>query len=272
MFTAPAAPLTEEFLRIPAGEALLHACLYRARGTSRGAVLLCSADGEERAWTLRPLVHMARLLASRGHDVLRFEYEGHGESSGSYELTGIADRLRDVAVALRALVDHTGQASVTVVGVRLGAALALEASATQPSISRLVLWEPVFDVDGYLRNLFRVNLTTQMVVHKKVVRPGEELMAAVEAGGLVSANGYNLARTFVNELRGLRPADRLSAFAGRTLIVALPSTPLPESKADVQRLTFRPIWKEPKNDMGTPQNLLATTADWIDQAEGATAS
>lgn len=155
---------------------------------------------------------------------------------------------------------------------RLGAALALEAAATLPTISRLVLWEPVFDVDGYLRNLFRVNLTTQMVVHKKVVRAGEELMAAVEAGGLVSANGYNLARTFVNELRALRPAERLAAFTGRTLIVALPPTPLTESRAEVQRLTFRPIWKEPKNDMGTPQNLLATTAEWIDQTEGATPS
>ncbi|MGE3509283.1 MAG: alpha/beta hydrolase [Vicinamibacterales bacterium] len=270
MFTAPVAPVSEEFLRIPSGGAHLHACWYRASGSSRGSVLICSADGEERAWTLRPLVHLARLLAGRGYDVMRFEYEGHGESSGAYEDTGVRSRLRDISAALRTLIDRTGRPTATIVGVRLGAALALEATAGEAAITRLVLWEPVLDVESYLRNLFRVNLTTQMVVHKKVVRSGDELVGDVEAGGLVSANGYNLAKTFVSELRPLKPADRLAAFQGPTLILALPPSPIPETRAEVQRLTFRPIWKEPKNDIGTPQNLLAATADWLDRPEGTT--
>jgi len=264
MFTRTVVEAPEDILRIPSGEAMLHAVLHRAVGAPRGAVLICTPDGEERSWTHRSLVHFARLLAERGQNVLRFEYEGQGESSGVYEATSASDRLRDIAAAAATLREQTATATITVVAARLGAAFALEAAAADSSIVRLALWEPVLDVEGYVRHLFRVNVTTQMVIHKKVLRTTEQLVEDVAAGGLVSANGYKLGQSFVGELPRMHPAERLAAFHGESLIIALPSTRIPESRAEVRRKTFLPFWKEPKNDMTTPRELLMETAQWID--------
>jgi hypothetical protein len=150
------------------------------------------------------------------------------------------------------------------VAARLGGSLALEAAAADPAVQRLALWEPVLDVDGYLRNLLRVNVTTQMVVHKKVVKNGERLLADMAAGGTVSINGYKLSQGFVAGLQTLSAAGRLSASNVPTLVIALTGTSIPESSVEVRRRRFAPFWKEPKTDMTPPRSLLGEIADWVD--------
>jgi alpha/beta superfamily hydrolase len=266
MFMPTAVSAPEEVLRIRSENADLHAVLHHARGVARGSVLICTPDGEERAWTHRTLVQFARLLAESGLNVMRFDYQGQGESSGVYEGTSVVDRVRDIRAAARLLREHIDSTPIAAVGVRLGAALALEAWASDPGIKCLALWEPTFDVDAYLRNLFRVNATTQMVIYKKVIRTSEELMADVAAGGFVSAGGYKLSQAFVGELSRLAPVERLKEFSGEVLVVALPATRIPECQADIRRRTFLPFWKEPKADMTTPRHLLVEMADWMASA------
>ena len=241
--------------------------LYRAAGAARGAVLVCAPDGEERSWALRPLVQLARDLAARGHHVLRFDYGGQGESTGAYEDTDVTSRLRDITAAAAELRARTAATRITIVAARLGGALALEAAAADPGVQRLALWEPVLDVDGYLRNLLRVNVTTQMVVHKKVMKNGEQLLADMASGGTVSINGYKLSQGFVAGLQTLDAAGRLNASNVPALIIALTGTRIPESSAEVRRRVFAPFWKEPKSDMTPPRSLLGEIADWIDSTD-----
>lgn len=263
MFTLTAVKTAEDFVPVPAEAGALYGVFYNTQDSPRGAVLICAPDGEERVWAQRSLVHFARMLSARGQAVLRFDYAGQGESPGTYEATSISERLQDIASAAAVLRDRTGGLPLTVLGVRLGGTLALEAAASDPSITRLVLWEPIFDLEGYARHLLRVNVTMQMVIHKKVLRTTEQLMDDIAGGGVVSANGYKLGRGFIGELSTLRPGDRLSTFNGRSLIVALPATKVPESGCELRRRPFLPFWKEPKNDMTTPHAILSESADWI---------
>jgi alpha/beta superfamily hydrolase len=264
MLTSTTAKAPEEPLQIRLDHAELHAVLHRAAGPTRGAALVCAPDGEERSWALRPLVQLARDLAARGQHVLRFDYGGQGESSGAYEDTDVKSRLRDIAAAAAELRKRTEASRITIVAARLGAALALEAAAAVPAVHRLALWEPVLDVDGYLRNLLRVNVTTQMVVHKKVMRNSEQLLADMASGGAVSINGYKLSQGFVAGLQTLNAAERLTASNVPALIIALTGTRIPESSAEVRRRRFAPFWKEPKTDMTPPRSLLSEIADWVD--------
>jgi pimeloyl-ACP methyl ester carboxylesterase len=266
MFRATAAQAPEEQLQVRCHEAELHAVLHRAVGPARGAVLLCAPDGEERSWAFRPLVQLARVMAARGQHVMRFDYEGQGESSGFYEDTDVASRLRDIAAVAGDLRRHTGIKGITVVAARLGAALALEAAAAEPAIQRLALWEPVLDVEGYLRNLLRVNVTTQMVVHKKVLRNSDQLLQDIASGGTVSINGYKLAHGFVTGLQTLKADVRLTESAIPMLVIAAPAMKIPPSQAEVRRRTLPPFWKEPKSDMTPPQLLLKELAEWVDPA------
>lgn len=264
LFTRSAAKAPEEPVRFSSGRADLFGMFHGSARSPRSAVLLCTADGEERAWSHRTYVHLARLLAERGHCVLRFEYMGHGDSSGTYEEATVETRVADTLAAVELLRRRTHMASPALVGERLGAVIALEAASRDPQLDPLVLWEPVFDVDAYLSNLVRINLTSQMVIHKQVVKTSEQLLEDIAAGGRVSANGYQLTKNFVDGLRGLRPAERFAARQGTAVVMATRTARIPESAAEVIRLQFAPFWKEPRMDMSPPMELLTRTADWID--------
>jgi alpha/beta superfamily hydrolase len=264
MFAQTVVKAAEEPLRIASAGVDLYAMLHHPVGKSRGAVLLCPADGEERAWCLRTYVELARVLAERGFWALRFDYTGQGESAGAYEDAAVDARIADIGAVLDVLRKRSGEASPALVGARLGGTLALEAAARDPQIDCLALWEPVLDASGYARNLVRINLTMQMVMHKKVIRTTEQLMEDLAVGGRVSANGYNLTKSFLDSLEALRPAERLSQAGGRILVVATPVARLPESPAEVKRLQFAPFWKEPKADMTPPRALITDTVAWLE--------
>ena len=263
MFAPTVANLTEEPLCMPSAAFELYGMLHHPSAAARGAVLLCPADGEERAWCLRTYVELARALAERGFWVLRFDYAGQGESSGRYEDTSLDSRVQDIGAALVVLLERSGFANASLVGARLGGSLALEAASLQPRVNGLVMVEPILDGSAYARNLIRVNLTMQMVMHEKVVRPSDQLLEDLAAGGRVSANGYNLTRVFLDGLEALRPAERLSHITAPALIVAAASTRVPESAAETSRLAFAPFWKEPKADMTPPRGVIAHVVDWL---------
>ena len=51
---------------------------------AREAFVFCHPFGEEKLWTHRTYVSMARRLAERGHPVLRFDFLGNGDSDGAF--------------------------------------------------------------------------------------------------------------------------------------------------------------------------------------------
>ena len=264
MFAPTVVKAAEEPLRIEAGSEELYGMLHHPWSRPRGAVLLCAADGEERAWCLRTYVELARALAERGFWVLRFDYAGQGESAGAYEDSSIDTRVQDIAAAISALRQRSGEPAPAVVGTRLGASLALEAAARDRQINCLALWEPILDGSAYARNLLRINLAMQMVMYEKVLRTGDQLLEDLSAGVCVSANGYNLTRTLLDGLEALRPAERLQRVSGPALVITTTAMRLPESPADTRRLACPPFWREPKADMTPPRAIIAETVEWLD--------
>ena len=184
MFT-PTAKALEEPLQFRSGDARLHGMLHHPVDAQQGAVVLCTADGEERAWCHRTYMFLARTLASRGVAVLRFEYTGQAESDGAYEETTLASRVNDIAAAVKLVIDRTGETAPALVGARLGATCVLEFASKRPQ-HPIALIEPVLDTSAYARNLLRVNLTTQMVIHGQVVQTSEQLLERLAAGEFVT--------------------------------------------------------------------------------------
>lgn len=117
--------------------------LYHAplgRGAREAGVLLCYPGPQEYLrchWAFRRL---EKRLARAGLHVLRFDYYGSGDSAGDSRAGSLAQWRRDVATALAELREVSGVPRVSLVGFRLGAALAAQA---QVRVRELVLWEPV---------------------------------------------------------------------------------------------------------------------------------
>lgn len=119
---------------------------------SAGVVLCYPGPQEYRQahWVYRRL---AGMLAREGWHALRFDYYATGDSAGESADGSLAQWTADVATAVGELRDVAGVQRVALVGMRLGAALALRATAAGARVSDLVLWDPVVSGAAYLAQL-----------------------------------------------------------------------------------------------------------------------
>ena len=130
-----------------------HAPEAAARSTG---VLLCQPLGHEYIRAHRTFNQLAAGLARAGFPVFRFDYFGTGDSSGADELASVSRWMADVNTAIDELKDTASVPNVAVLGLRLGASIALAATRQRRDVTRLVLWDPVLDGRVYLAELERL--------------------------------------------------------------------------------------------------------------------
>jgi uncharacterized protein len=116
-------------------------------------VLVCPPIGREYLKTHRALRQLAVRLARAGFHALRFDYRGCGDSAGDPAGATLAEWAADVGHAADELKDRAGLGRVALVGLRLGATLALLSAGTRRDVEGLVLWEPVVDGAAYLAGI-----------------------------------------------------------------------------------------------------------------------
>ena len=139
------------------------------------AVLLCAPGEHEGNAAHRPLKRLAELFARAGVHVLRFDWRGTGDSAGETGAGDPAQWADDVRAAARELVDLSGVRALSVVGLRLGGALAARACATGLRVRDLVLWEPVASGRAYLAELETADARRNLqLLHPR--SPKEELL------------------------------------------------------------------------------------------------
>ncbi len=164
--------------------------------------MIVPADGEERTWSQRTMVNLARFLALAGHPVVRFDFRGQGESDGVFEGTDVRSRLEDLAAVTERTRAGTGVVPA-LVGLRLGATLAVHHGAASGAAGPIVAVEPVDSITSYTGDLLRKNLAHQLVVHKKVLLNRKQLVEQVRSGATVSCNGFHLSQGFLDSLEQL---------------------------------------------------------------------
>lgn len=106
-------------------------------------VLICNPAGHEYLrshWALRQL---AVRLSGDGYHVLRFDYYGTGDSAGSTAKSDPEQWVADIQTAAEELRNIAGVQRINLIGLRLGASLALEASGNINNIKKIILWDPL---------------------------------------------------------------------------------------------------------------------------------
>jgi pimeloyl-ACP methyl ester carboxylesterase len=120
-------------------------------------VVISAPPGHEQIHAHRSLRHLADALAEAGFPVMRFDYHGTGDSAGVDE---DADRhptwLANLRSAIGWMRDQLEVVEISVVGLRLGAALAAQVAVEEP-IADLVLWAPVVKGRAYVREMKMVS-------------------------------------------------------------------------------------------------------------------
>ena len=117
-------------------------------------MLLCNPFGEEASRAHRTYRVLATQLERAGYASLRFDYASTGDSLGESAAATVDGWVGDIVIAAERLREATSVARVAVVGLRFGATLAMLASARgELRMRHLLLWDPVVEGAGYLREL-----------------------------------------------------------------------------------------------------------------------
>ena len=109
---------------------------------ARGGVVICPPLGFDYLHGHYALKLLAERLAAAGFCALRFDYDGTGDSAGNNGDPGRLDAWTATVRSAITLVRESGAGEVSLAGMRLGAALAAHAAATDGRIDQVVLWDP----------------------------------------------------------------------------------------------------------------------------------
>lgn len=122
----------------------LYGVLHPPRGTAARStgVVLCYPFAQEYMRAHRAFRQMALLLSGEGFHTIRFDYSGTGDSAGGPDEMSLENWNRDLGYAIDELVDTAALDSVWLVGLRLGAAVALRGT-TRSDVAGVVLWDPI---------------------------------------------------------------------------------------------------------------------------------
>ncbi len=189
-----------------------------ARRTILGGVVIVPSVGYEARCSKGALRQLARQLAVSGFVALRFDFRGTGDSSKDFsEVLPNSDWVFDVANAVDFL-HSLGLASVSVVGIRLGATLIGAAmSDLGINVSSVVLWDPCESGGSYLRELRALES-----LRRSQMPLSED--GSVETAEFVFSREMTMSLRSIN-LSSLATVDGLAS----TLIITRTSRPLSSS-------------------------------------------
>lgn len=132
----------------------LYGCYHPAQAARRStAVVFCAPLGDEGIRIHRAYKQLALRLSRAGFASLRFDYFGTGDSAGEDFEASLRQWQADINLAIEETKQRSGAAQVILIGLRLGAALALRTASHRQDIRGLVLWEPVTSGREYLQAL-----------------------------------------------------------------------------------------------------------------------
>jgi len=200
----------------------LFAVHHRTATPADRAVVICHPLGEEKLWSHRVFVSLARELAAAGFATLRFDFRGEGDSDRRFEDASFETRVEDAIFAVDAVRSlEPSITEVSLLGLRLGASVAAAAASRRQDVARLILWDPVVDGSAYMQHFLRLQLMAQMAVHRRVVEDREALTARILGGDTINIEGYELTGALFRQVSAFRLADALSGFGGTTLLVQI---------------------------------------------------
>src|SRR5256714_548973 len=177
-------------------------------------LVICKPFGYEAVCAHRAMRAFAEAAAELGVPALRFDYRGTGDSA---DIDPAADQidvwLQDVTAGVSELRRQTGVERVCLLGVRLGALLAILATARSEAVKALIVVAPVLNGRRYLREL----RTTQLAA----AEPGTVIRRDPQAPGVGSmeVSGFSLSAATIAHLSQLELSAPAQPPASEVLII-----------------------------------------------------
>ncbi len=169
--------------------------------------MLCAPLGIEALCAYFTFRVLADRLARRGLAVLRFDYDGTGDSSGDQDDPHRVPAWLGSVTAAVDLMSGLGLDSLGLVGMRMGALFGAKEAVRRAGVDALVLWDPCASGKAFLR---------EQRAYRMVSLGGEDHDGAVEAPGV------RFDAATAGDLSGLDLAGLEGSLADRLLVLEHP--------------------------------------------------
>lgn len=238
--------------------------------------------GIEQVAAYRMEVEFARAAAAAGFPVLRFHMRGCGDSFGDFASITFQSMVEDVVEAAAFLTSRGLGRSPVLLGVRLGAEIALRAAVALGGVRALVLWEPVGDPRGYFDSLLRSLLISALAHGKKTGETVSTLSERLRSEGAIDILGYPLYRTIYEDAQpyvipdgAVLAQNVLLVSIGKRMRVPAAQSELADAlllrgiRCETHEIREEPGWQFNANPSFVCPMLTETTLGWCRDRIGA---
>lgn len=233
----------------------------------RHTVVICSPVGQEYIRSHRAVFQLASRLAQAGFHVLRFDYFGCGDSFGDFEDASLSTWEENISSAIAFALEISGSEQISLVGLRLGATLALKAIHADNRFDRIVLWEPILKGLQYLEEMKKSHRSYTkhlMPVKNKYFSKStshEEIL------------GFQFHQQLIDELKGIEPDQIPLNSTLDALMLCNSDNPAPgsyfeefcqtHSKVELKLIKDHQSWEERIYKRLIPFNTIKYIVQWL---------
>lgn len=180
--------------------------------TKNCGIILNYPIGHEYIQFHRAYRELSIRLAKAGFHVLRFDYYGCGDSSGSSTDGNMADWVKNVSAAIDDMKTKHELNHICLVGLRLGATISLLTSAERDDINSMVLFDPVCDGKLYIDELKSLHRDMLLYAHvkEKNEMPGDEVLEIL---------GFPYTDDLLSEFKKIEITSDIGKHTNNTLII-----------------------------------------------------
>jgi alpha-beta hydrolase superfamily lysophospholipase len=223
---------------------------------ARGGVVLCQSLALEALSVYYSYRLLADRLASSGLAVVRFDYDGTGDSFGGETDPDRVDAWLGSVRAAADLLESTGVTSLGLVGIRMGGLFAAHEASRRGGVDVLGLWDPCISGKAFLREQKFLRLVS-----------GDDDKGGSEA---IEAPGLRFEPETVKALSDLDITRMTGTLAAKTIVLVPPRTSRPsrlERRLDGQEVEWQEATGEEalldSQRQDPPYDTIERVAAWL---------
>ena len=193
--------------------------LHLPERTPAPGLIMCHGFTGHKAEAHRLFVAAARDFCRHGLAVLRFDFRGSGDSAGEFREMTVSREIEDAAAALDFLASRpeVDSGRLALLGLSLGGCVAACLAGRPVNVRGLILWAAV----AHAQRLF------------------DRLLPEFGAQEVLDMQGWDLGRTFMEQLPSIQPLEEVQKYLGPSLVVhGLADESVPPSEASDYRLAL----------------------------------